>query len=85
MKTKIQQYTINAIKNTKKIVNAKVPVGVGFGISTPDDVKKFVAIGADAIIVGSSFLRLIQKTQISQLESKVASFTKRMKSSTKAT
>ncbi len=85
MKTKIQQYTINAIKNTKKIVNAKVPVGVGFGISTPDDVKKFVDTGVDAIIVGSSFLRLIQKTQMSQLESKVASFTKRMKSSTKAT
>ncbi len=85
MKTTIKEYTINAIKNTKKLVNSKIPVGVGFGISTPNDVKKFAAIGADAIIVGSAFLRLIEKTPTNQLETKIASFTKRMKASTKAT
>ena len=85
MKTTIKEYTINAIKNTKKLVNSKIPVGVGFGISTPNDVKKFASIGADAVIVGSAFLRLIEKTPANQLETKIASFTKRMKASTKAT
>ncbi len=85
MKTSIQQYTINAIKNTKKVVNAKIPVGVGFGVSTPEDVKKFVASGADAVIIGSAFLKLIEKTPSNQLETKIASFTKRMKTATKAT
>jgi len=84
MKTIIQQYTINAIKNTKKVVNA-IPVGVGFGVSTPEDVKKFVSCGADAVIIGSAFLKLIEKTPPNQLETKIASFTKRMKASTKAT
>jgi tryptophan synthase alpha chain len=85
MKTIIQQYTINAIKNTKKVVNAKIPVGVGFGVSTPEDVKKFVSSGADAVIIGSAFLKLIEKTPANQLETKIASFTKRMKGPTKAT
>jgi len=85
MKTIIQQYTINAIKNTKKIVNSKIPIGVGFGVSTPNDVKKFTSTGVDAVIVGSAFLRLIENTPTNQLESKITSFTKRMKASTKAT
>lgn len=85
MKTKIQKYTIDAIKNTKRIVNAKIPIGVGFGVSSAIEVKKFVSAGADAVIVGSEFLRLIEKTPSNQLESKVASFTKRMKAATKAT
>jgi tryptophan synthase alpha chain len=85
MKTMIQQYTINAIKNTKKAVNSKIPIGIGFGVTTPEDVKKFVSTNVDAVIVGSAFLRLIEKTPISQLEAKVASFTKKMKAPTKAT
>ena len=85
MKSMIQQYTLNAIKNTKKVVNSKIPVGIGFGVSTPDDVKKFVSKNVDAVIVGSAFLRLIEKTPMNQLESKVTDFTKKMKTPTKAT
>jgi len=85
MKTIIQQYTINAIKNTKKIVNSKIPVGIGFGVTTPEDVKRFVSTKVDAVIVGSAFLRLIEKTPANQLEVKVASFTKKLKAPTKAT
>ncbi len=85
MKTMIQQYTINAIKNTKKAVNSKIPVGIGFGVTTPEDVKRFVSNNVDAVIVGSAFLRLIEKTPANQLEAKVASFTKKMKAPTKAT
>ena len=83
VKTGIKNYTLKAIKETKKIVNGKIPVGIGFGVSTPDDVKKYVSIGADAVIVGSAFLRLIEKTPSKNLESKIASFTKSLKQSTK--
>ncbi len=84
MQTLIQQYTINAIKNTKKAVNSKIPIGIGFGVSTPEDVKRFVSTNVDAVIVGSAFLRLIEKTPTNKLEAKVTSFTKRMKRPTKA-
>jgi tryptophan synthase alpha chain len=39
--------------------NSKIPVCVGFGISTPDDVKKIAAF-ADGIVIGSAFERLIE-------------------------
>ena len=82
MQTKIQNYSTTALKNTKKIVNGKIPVAVGFGINTSQDVKKFISNGADAVIVGSAFLRLIENTQSNQIETKVTSFTKKLKSAT---
>ena len=83
IKSSIKSYSIKAIKETKKIVDGKIPVGIGFGISSPDDVKKYVNNGADAVIVGSAFLKLIEKTPSKNLESKIAAFTKRLKHQTK--
>jgi len=83
VKTGIKSYTINAIKNVKKQTKGKIPVGVGFGVSTPEDVKKYVKAGADAVIVGSAFLKLIEKTPYSELESKITSFTKSLKNQTR--
>ena len=82
VKTGIKSYTIKAIKNIKKQTKGRTPVGVGFGISTPKDVKKYIKAGADAVIVGSAFLKLIEKTPQNKLESKIASFTKSLKKQT---
>lgn len=82
VKSGIKNYTIKAIKNIKKITNGKIPVGVGFGVSTPDDVKKYIKTGADAVIVGSAFLKLIETTPQTKLESKIALFTKSLKKQT---
>ncbi len=83
MRTKIQQYTIDAIKKTKKIVNKKIPIGIGFGVYTPEDAKEFLSLGVDAIIVGSAFLRLIEHTPSNKIESTITSFTKKMKNTTR--
>jgi len=85
VKIGIQNYTLNAIKEVKKITKGKIPVGVGFGVSTPDDVKKYVKAGADAVIVGSAFLKLIEKTPQNKLESSIATFTKSLKRQTTQT
>lgn len=82
IKTGIKKYTIDAIKQVKKQTKGKIPIGVGFGISTPDDVKKYIKAGADAVIVGSAYLKLIEKTPQNQLESKIATFTKSLKKQT---
>jgi tryptophan synthase alpha chain len=82
VKAGIQNYTIKAIKEVKKITKGKIPVGVGFGVSTPEDVKKYVSAGADAVIVGSVFLKLIEKTPHNKLESSIAKFTKSLKRQT---
>lgn len=81
VQNKIQKYTIDALKRIKNAV--KIPVGIGFGISTPDDVERYVNNGADAVIVGSALLRIIEKTPSSKdLEKTVIRFTKKLKKPT---
>ena len=82
VKTGIKKYTLDAIKQVKKQTKGKIPIGIGFGVSTPDDVRKYIKAGADAVIVGSVYLKLIEKTPQNQLESKIASFTKNLKKQT---
>ncbi len=82
VKTGIKNYTLQAIKNVKKQTKGSIPIGVGFGVSTPDDVKKYIKVGADAVIVGSAYLKLIEKTPQNKLELKIASFTKSLKKQT---
>ncbi len=82
VKTGIKNYTLKAIKQVKKQTKGKIPVGVGFGVSSPEDVKKDIKVGADAVIVGSAYLKLIEKTPQNELESKISSFTKSLKKQT---
>ena len=83
VQTKIHKYTIDSIKNAKKIVGGKLPIGIGFGVSTPNDVKKYVSTGVDAVIVGSANLRIIENTPSSELQNKITEYTKKLKRSTR--
>ena len=56
-------YTASAIKRGKDAAGSKIPVGVGFGISTPAHVKFMIKAGADAIIVGSAIVDRIAKAK----------------------
>jgi len=80
--TGIKNYTLKAIKEVKKLTKGSIPVGVGFGVSTPNDVKKYIDAGADAVIVGSAFLKLLEKTPQNKRESNIAAFTKKLKKQT---
>ncbi len=79
---KFEDYTINAIKEAKKIVSGKIPLAVGFGVSSPEQVKFIIQNGADGIIVGSAYLRLIEETAKSKIEEKIRSFTSGLKKAT---
>ena len=83
LKTGIKNYTLKAIKDIKRMVESKTPLGVGFGVSSPKDVKTYVRAGADAVIVGSAYLKLIKNNRKDCLEEKIAKFTKSLKSATK--
>jgi len=58
---KVQDLTIRLVRKTLPITNGKVPVAVGFGISRPEHVKTIVQNGADAAIVGSGFVKIIER------------------------
>jgi tryptophan synthase alpha chain len=74
-----QEYTSHAIKSAKKILAGKIPLGVGFGINNPDQARFIIESGADAIIVGSAFLKLIENSPAEKIQSKIESFTKSLK------
>jgi tryptophan synthase alpha chain len=51
-----ESYTSDAIKKAKRVAAGRVPVGVGFGISSPAHARFMIDAGADAIIVGSAIV-----------------------------
>ena len=83
VQNKIHKYTIDALKNTKNIAKGKIPVGVGFGISTEKDVQKYVSSGADAVIVGSANIKIMENTPVNKIQSRISIFTKKLKNETK--
>lgn len=56
-----EDYTLNAIRKVKKEAEGKIPVAVGFGISTPAHTRFMIRGGADAVIVGSAIMDRIAK------------------------
>ncbi len=66
-KTTVEDSTIQLIKHILPFTAGKIPLAVGFGISKPEHVKKVIAAGADAAIVGSAFINIIQKSSSTML------------------
>ena len=57
-----ENYTLRAIKNTKRIAGSRLPIAVGFGITKPSHVRFMIKAGADAVIVGSAIIENIIKS-----------------------
>jgi tryptophan synthase alpha chain len=60
-KSSVENSTVQLIKRVSAATAGKIPLAVGFGISKPEHVKQVIAAGADAAIVGSVFVNIIQK------------------------
>ncbi len=58
---KLQDMTIKLIKRVLPTTRGKIPLAVGFGISKPEHVRAVIKNGADAAIVGSGFVRIIER------------------------
>lgn len=69
---------INLIKSVTDL-----PVAVGFGIKTPEDVQKTAALGVDAVVVGSAIVEKIGKikTDASETVDSVLDFVKTLSNS----
>jgi tryptophan synthase alpha chain len=61
--TSVADSTVKLIEHVKPFTAGKVPLAVGFGISKPEHVKTVIGAGADAAIVGSAFINIIEKKQ----------------------
>lgn len=86
-KTTVKDSTIQLIERVLPFTSGKIPLAVGFGISKPEHVQRIIQTGADAAIVGSAFINIIQKNNqnttimLKQLQANA----KALKSATKTT
>ncbi|MGC8850250.1 MAG: tryptophan synthase subunit alpha [Candidatus Bathyarchaeia archaeon] len=58
---KLDHITLEALEKISRGAEDRPAVAVGFGISKPEHVKAVVNAGADAAIVGSAIIKLIEK------------------------
>ena len=76
------RYSLEAVRRARRIAGRSVPVGAGFGVSSPADVSAFVGAGADAVVVGSALVRLAGSSPAGRLERDVSGLTARLKAAT---
>jgi tryptophan synthase alpha chain len=81
MRNSFNKYSLTAVKNIKKL-GSKKNISVGFGISTPQHVKLMSNNGADAVIVGSAIVKMIDGKKgdsIIQLQDNLRNYVKSLK------
>jgi len=84
-RSEVKQSTVGLIKSAKRFAG-KVPVGVGFGISTPEHVRAVLEAGADAVVVGSAIVDRVasgQKEGPAMMLANVESYVRAMKEATR--
>lgn len=82
MRNSFNEYTLTAIRNIKKLSSNKNNISVGFGISTPHHIKLMSNYGADAVIVGSAIIKMINSNKdsnIIQLQNALRNYVKSLK------
>ncbi|MDA4117842.1 MAG: tryptophan synthase subunit alpha [Thaumarchaeota archaeon] len=85
-RTEVQKSTLELVQFAKRYTKGNVPLGVGFGISTPDHVRAVLDAGADAIIVGSAIVDRIASYEKDSPENTIAeveSYLRSLKAATK--
>lgn len=70
------QYLLSALRQT-----TDKPIGVGFGISQPQQARQVMNWGADAVIVGSAFVKRLAEGTPAQGLSAIAEFCRTLKAS----
>jgi tryptophan synthase alpha chain len=78
-----EDYTLKAIRSVKHSAGGRIPVAVGFGISTPAHAKFMIEAGADAIVVGSAIIDMMAKSSGKKMLSRLQKFAASMKKACK--
>ncbi len=60
---RLEDSTIALVKKVRKFTYNRVPLAVGFGLSKPEHAQLVIRAGADGAIVGSAFVKIVEKNQ----------------------
>ncbi|MGB9728138.1 MAG: tryptophan synthase subunit alpha, partial [Nitrososphaeria archaeon] len=61
VRPRVQDTTIELVKRIVAMASGKIPVAVGFGVSKPEHVSILIGGGADGVIVGSVFMKMVEE------------------------
>jgi tryptophan synthase alpha chain len=78
IRTKIEDRVQDLIIELQGVTDK--PIGVGFGISQPDQARQVMAWGADAAIVGSAFVKRLAEGEPKQALDSISAFCRSLKS-----
>ncbi len=78
---KLKDSTIKMIKKILPKTKKHIPLAVGFGISKPEHARLLFESGSDGVIVGSAFVKIIEKHQKNpdKIIQKIRKFTNNLK------
>jgi len=88
MRNSFNNYTLTAIKKIRKLSSNNNNISVGFGISTPNHVKLMSNIGADAVIVGSAIIQMVNRykdNNIDNLQNRLKNYVTSLKAACSGT
>jgi len=58
---RIHERTLQTLQRLLPQIGGRIPLAVGFGISEPEHVRTIIRSGADGAIVGSAFVKIVEK------------------------
>ncbi len=76
-RSKMENRVEKLISKLKEI--SKNPVAVGFGISSPEHIKKVKKWGADGVIIGSAFVKRISNSNEKDVLNKIGNYCREMR------
>jgi len=62
-RNEVQELTVSLIRKALPFTTGRIPLAVGFGISKPEHVRTIITNEADGAIVGSRFVKIIEKNR----------------------
>jgi tryptophan synthase alpha chain len=82
---KVEDSTVQLIKRVLPYTKGHVPLAVGFGVSKPDHARRIIEAGADAVIVGSAFVNVVQRNvgDIEKTVTELVEVARKLKKATK--
>jgi tryptophan synthase alpha chain len=80
----VEGSTVQLIKRILPFTTGRVPFAVGFGVSKPEHSKLIIQNGADGVIVGSAFVKIINKHQdnLGKMLEKIEETARKLKNAT---
>lgn len=83
---RIEGSTIRLVEETLTFTHGRIPLAVGFGVSKPEHVRSIITSGAQGVIVGSSFVQIVQehREDIPNMVEELTRFARELKSATRS-